>query len=988
MPNPIKGPVGRLAAAAQNAIEVARFGGFDTGDQGAPYEVATRTDIYRLRRYYHDDPLPEGSPAVILVPPLMMSAEVWDVSHATSAVRILHEHGITPWVVDFGAPEHEEGGLRRTLTDHVLAVADAVDQVRDATGSDVHIGGYSQGGMFCYQAAAYRRSAGVASIIVFGSPVSTLGTARFGLPEELVVGAAKFLGEHVLGSSGVPGWASRMGFRMLDPVKSVRQRVDFILQLHDREALLPRERQRRFLAGEGFVAYPGPALADLIQQFIVHNRMLSGGFVVGDRLITLADIRVPILMFVGTVDDIAPPPAVRAITRAAPRAEVYEVPIRTGHFGLVVGSTASKICWPTTAEWIRWRAGEGPRPANVENAAEPDLDGSEFTASRALFGLELGAGVGLGLARSVAVGTVRAAETAVELGLAAASQLPRLIRLERVQPNTRISLALLLDEQASRDPGEIFFLYEDRAYTRDQVKARIDAVVRGLVSVGIRQGEHVGVLMHARPSGVTIAAALNRLGAVAVLMRPDGDPVREAALGEVTRVIADPELAERALEAGVAQVLVLGGGSEPRDLGRKVVDMERIDPDAVRLPRWYHPNPGRARDLAFVMFSGEGARTRAKHVTNGRAVLSAFGTATSAALTASDTIYSVTPIYHPSGLLMSLGGAIAGGSRLALAREFHPATFWEEVRRYGATVASYTWTLLHDVVEAPPDPGERHHPIRLFIGSGMPSGLWRRVTERFRPEGVIEFYASTEGDAVLVNLTGLKPACKGRPLPGSAEVRVVKYDAEAGHVIEGADGYARGCAPGEAGMLVSRTRAEFAGTAGNLLRGVFERDDAWLATGDLFSVDEDGDFWFVDHAPALVPTAGGLVPAMPAQDALGELEAVDLAAVYGVPGANGLDVLVAAVTLRPGRKLDPADLHAALEGVRPEHRPAIVHVVKEMPVTTWFRPATGVLRSKGVPRASAKAWYRDGAGYRRLDAAAREELTGKPRPAARVRAKA
>jgi putative long chain acyl-CoA synthase len=336
LPSLITRPASRLAASAQNALEVARFGGFETGEESSPYEVVARSPVYRLRRYFPGDPLEAGSPAAILVPPLMMSAEVWDVSPATSAVRLLHECGVTPYIVDFGAPEREEGGLQRTLADHVLAVDDAVSRVREASGRDVHLGGYSQGGMFCYQVAAYRRSAGIDSLITFGSPVDTRGAAPFGLPEEIVVGAASFLGD-VLGPRGVPGWASKLGFRMLDPVKSVRQQIEFLLTLHDREALLPRERQRRFLAGEGFVAYPGPALADLIQQFVVHNRMMSGGFVIEDRLITLADISGPVLTIVGTVDDIAPPPAVRAIRRAAPRAEVYEAPIRTGHFGLVVG---------------------------------------------------------------------------------------------------------------------------------------------------------------------------------------------------------------------------------------------------------------------------------------------------------------------------------------------------------------------------------------------------------------------------------------------------------------------------------------------------------------------------------------------------------------------------------------------------------------------------------------------------------------------------
>ncbi len=122
---------------------------------------------------------------MILVPPMMLAAEVYDVSPSSTAVGTLHAQGVDPWVVDFGAPEHEEGGLERTLADHVLAVSDAVDRVRKATGKDPHLGGYSQGGMFCYQAAALRRGEGLASLITFGSPVDTAAAMPLGIPEDV-----------------------------------------------------------------------------------------------------------------------------------------------------------------------------------------------------------------------------------------------------------------------------------------------------------------------------------------------------------------------------------------------------------------------------------------------------------------------------------------------------------------------------------------------------------------------------------------------------------------------------------------------------------------------------------------------------------------------------------------------------------------------------------------------------------------------------------
>jgi putative long chain acyl-CoA synthase len=986
LPQTITRPVSRIGSAAQNALEVARFGGLATDEQPSPYELAHEHRVYKLRHYYPGRARNAGPP-VLLVPPMMLAAEVYDVAPNTSAVTILRERGADPWVVDFGAPENEKGGLERTLGDHVLAVSDAVDAVREATGRDVHLGGYSQGGMFAYQAAAFRRSAGLGSVITFGSPVDTRLGIPFGLPEQFAAELADLLADAFRGFS-LPAWASRVGFRMLDPVKSLRNQVDFILQLHDREALLAREGQRRFLEADGWVAWPGPALADFLRQFVAHNRMLEGGFVIEDRLVTLADISCPILSVVGTVDQIAPAPGVRAIAQAAPEAEIYELVLSAGHFGLVVGSTATTVSWPAVAGWARWRDGEGKRPDGIAPLSEQtSLELTRQVRSRLGYGVQLSAGVGAGIARSLTGTATRAVRSARDVTREATGQLPRLARLDRIQPRTQVSLGLLVEERRRSAPDDVFFMFEDRAYTARDFNERIDNVVRGLVEVGVRQGEHVGVLMDARPSALAVAVAISRIGAVSVLLRPDGDVAREAELGQVERIVADPERASLAIGIERADTYVLGGGGGPRNLGPLVTDMEQIDPGAVDLPRWYRPNPGRASDVAFILFTGEGEHTRMSRITNRRWTLSAFGTASSAALSPDDAVYSVTPPYHPSGLMTSIGGAIAGGARLAMARNYDPSTFWEEVRRYGITVASYTWTLLRDIVEAPPQPGERHHRVRLFIGSGMPPALWRRVEERFAPARVLEFYASTEAGAILVNLRDVKRGAMGRPLPGSTEVRIAGYDIDAGGLIVGEGGFATECGVDEVGMLLARVRPSETLSVVPL-RGVFAAADAWVVTGDLFRRDADGDYWRVDGLGEVIRTRQGPAFATAIRDALGELPAVDLAVAYGVAAPVGEgELAVAAVTLRARHELSPREISRALGVLARGQRPAIVRVVDRIPTTTWFRPLTGPLRAAGVPGPGEgkQAWYLDtgGENYRPLSAAARKRLTGAgPRPGA------
>jgi putative long chain acyl-CoA synthase len=212
--------------------------------------------------------------------------------------------------------------------------------------------------------------------------------------------------------------------------------------------------------------------------------------------------------------------------------------------------------------------------------------------------------------------------------------------------------------------------------------------------------------------------------------------------------------------------------------------------------------------------------------------------------------------------------------------------------------------MLRELVNAEPHPAERYHAIRLFVGSGMPTNLWGRVLERFAPAQVLELYASTRSGAILGNVSGRKVGALGRPLPGTPRVKVAAWDNDG--LVVGEDGYA---IESKEGMLL----VEATGDAP--LRGVFSRDDAWIATGDRFRRDADGDLWLAG--------AGRQI-----EDALGALDAVDLAVC---------DDGVALVTARPGQTVTMAAVTRALESL--EVRPSEVRIVDTMPLTSWFRPS-------------------------------------------------
>jgi len=248
-------------------------------------------------------------------------------------------------------------------------------------------------------------------------------------------------------------------------------------------------------------------------------------------------------------------------------------------------------------------------------------------------------------------------------------QEPRLRRLARIEPDTRVSASRELAGRARETPDATFFLWHGRAFSYADADIRVSNVARGLYSCGIRPGDRVGLLMGSRPSMLSAQTALGRLGAIAVVAPPNAarTPLERAfeQLG-VRHVVVDPERAESAKQLGI-QVLVLGGGGRA-PVPEGATNMEAIDPSAVSLPDDLELDSGRARDVANILLrpAEDDAALRAVPVTNHRWALSAIGAAAACAIKPGDTVCCAVPLHHPTGTLVSAGAALAGGARLAL----------------------------------------------------------------------------------------------------------------------------------------------------------------------------------------------------------------------------------------------------------------------------------------------------------------------------------
>ena len=959
----VERPIKQVRDGALNAVEMMRLGRL-TEPRSTPFTVVHTDPVYRLRQYGEDSRRPTLKAPILLVPPLMVASEVYDMSPDVSSVRALLASGLDVWLVDFGAPEHQEGGLERTLDDHILAVNDAIDRVRELTGSDVHLAGYSQGGMFCYQVTAYRRTEGIASLITFGSPVHihrSLPGIHDGVVTELARSIKDAVEVPLEKIRALPGFLTSTGFKLLSVRKEVQQFVDFVANLHDREALEQREGRRRFLAGEGFVAWPGPAFRQFVRDFIIQNRMLAGGFVIDGQTLSLADISCPLLYFVGLNDAIARPNAVRPVRDIVASEIVHEVSLKAGHFGIVVGSRALAETWPTVAEWMRYIEGAGPLPRLLsETPREPsptdpqepeeaifeDIDLDLAFLSDALNDL---AGNALGRLTELTESLSSAADTF-------RYRLPRLRRLSRMSAEEPLSFSRELERKARRKPEQTFFLWEGRAFSYAEADRRIDAVTRGFIEAGVRPGDRVAVYMRSRPSYVTAVCALNRLGAVAVLLSADRseDASREIlALADVDHLTSDPEHLESAKRIFSGPILSLGGGGPMAEVPERVRDMEAIDPDHVHLPAWYQANPGRAKDLAMILISsGDGGRPRLSRITNRRWAFAAYGAAAAATLTDHDTVYCCLPLSHPAGMLVSVGSALVGGSRLAFSERLEIDRFNTEVRRYGVTVVFYAGEMLRILLDSPPSSVDRGNTLRLFAGSGMRADVWRRLRDRFETVGVLEFYASTEGNAILANASGRKIGSVGRPLPGSTAMIVARYDFVERSFIRDADGWLIPAGSNEPGVLISKVDeahplSAFEGlfeegdSRKRIVRSAFEPGDLWVDSEMVFRIDDDGDHFILDRLREITIQEDGLpIFSREIEDrVLSERVIAEAALISG----EKLGLVVRVVEHQSVEDSLLRALHAIPEYARPDY----LRVVKTMPLGGGFRPDKSALIALG-----------------------------------------
>ncbi len=447
--------------------------------------------------------------------------------------------------------------------------------------------------------------------------------------------------------------------------------------------------------------------------------------------------------------------------------------------------------------------------------------------------------------------------------------------------------------------------FEGRTVTYGEMDAIANRFAHWGRSQNLRKGQTVALFMPNRLEYLCIWYGLSKIGVVTALINSQltGPPLSHCLnICSAGHVIVDAETAPAfdAIRAGLAkpfQAWVLGPvKGDQRDLVQALKSCSQLPPD--RTAR----EDIKGRDTALLIFtSGTTGLPKAARVTHVRAQLYMRGFAGSTDGRPGDRVYNALPLYHATGGLCAMGAALLNGGSVVLRRKFSASHFWAEVVAEECTMFAYIGELCRYLVNQEPVADETRHKLRLAFGNGLRPDIWPILKQRFRIPEILEFYGATEGNVSMFNFDGREGAIGRAPkyLRQKFNIRLIQFDVEAEQPLRGINGLCVECGPGQVGECIGRiggdARSEYAGyvdkgaSEKKILRDVFEKGDAWFATGDLMRSDADGYFYFVDRIGDTFRWKGENVSTSEVAERLQAIPGVELANVYGVEvaGADG-----------------------------------------------------------------------------------------------------
>ncbi|CCW13697.1 class I adenylate-forming enzyme family protein [Rhodococcus aetherivorans] len=513
----------------------------------------------------------------------------------------------------------------------------------------------------------------------------------------------------------------------------------------------------------------------------------------------------------------------------------------------------------------------------------------------------------------------------------------RRAELERGFPEwTPRSLGRWLDVCALRYGPREFVVTDHRTFSYREVSDWSRRLADGLVTIGVRPGDHVGMLMANYPEFVALKFAVARAGAVAVPMnflyqRKELAYVLGQARCRVLITMTGfagldylemlddiapgwdspgPKTLSSLPELG--NVVLLPTDGRTRDGVLTVEGLDGLGSTHTGVSEDRRPAPDSAGDILYT--SGTTGKPKGVMVTHDAVQRTAYASALTRAFEDGRRILFSLPCYHMFGYLEGLLAAMTVGGAVILQTRFDPSDFLAGIERHRATDVLCVPTMTVALVQHPELVKYDLSSLRAVLSGSAPgpAWLWERVATDLGATEIVTGYGMTEcGGAMTLTLpedpytvtasTVGQPKWAGAAGIASRGGALTEYravDPVTGDFLP----------TGETGELVSRGPTTMLGFWAKPDETAAALRDGWVHSGDLGRVGSDGYIQVTGRSKELYKSGGELVMPKEIEELLAGHPGISQVYAIGIPDERWGEAGCACIVRAPGSTVTAAEV--------------------------------------------------------------------------------
>ena len=432
-----------------------------------------------------------------------------------------------------------------------------------------------------------------------------------------------------------------------------------------------------------------------------------------------------------------------------------------------------------------------------------------------------------------------------------------------------------------------------RTYSYADATREVETLERKYRTAGVGLAHRVGLMLENRPAFFFHWLALNALGASVVPMNPEW---RSA---ELEYLVAHSEIGVAVVPVDRVLELKRAGTASGRTLAVTTSDLASLD-EATSPPRAAErASLGPNTECALLYTSGTTGRPKGCVLPNEYFLWAGHWYASIGGLCqvfqGRERLITPLPMSHMNAMAYSTMVMLLTGGCVVPLDRFHPDTWWDSVRESRATIVHYLGVMPAMLLGAPPEEGDREHHVRFGFGAGVSPRLHATFEQRFGFP-LLEAWAMTETGAGAVMIANREPRKIGTACFGTAEARIdYRIVDDAGRDVRAGD-------PGELWVRGAADAAPRFGFFREYLKDPQATAEAWsdgyFHTGDIVSVDPDGDFHFIDRKKNVIRRSGENISAVEVESVLLQHPNIASAGVTAVPDEVRGDEVMACLVLR------------------------------------------------------------------------------------------